>query len=87
MNLVLIWTMLKKSEVGEHLTDILLITRRYFLLTKPGVEVNKLLQEIIDVEAYKKDYEDITMKMLFEEVDYETAVSKLQQVVNSGLFE
>ena len=87
MNLVLIWTMLKMSEVGEHLTDILLITRRYFLLTKPGVEVNKLLQEIIDVEAYKKDYEDITMKMLFEEVDYETAVSKLQQVVKYGLFE
>ena len=54
---------------------------------KPGVEVNKLLQEIIDVEAYKKDYEDITMKMLFEEVDYETAVSKLQQVVKYGLFE
>lgn len=54
---------------------------------KPDVEVNKLLQEIIDVEAYKKDYEDITMKMLFEEVDYETAVSKLQQVVKYGLFE
>lgn len=33
---------------------------------KPWVEMNKLLQEIIDVEAYKKDYEDITMKMLFE---------------------
>lgn len=54
---------------------------------KPGVEVNKFLQEIIDVEAYKKDYEDITIKMLFEEVDYETAVSKLQQVVKYGLFE
>ena len=54
---------------------------------KPGVKMNKLLQEIIDVEAYKKDYEDITMKMLFEETDYETAVIKLQQVVTYGLFE
>ena len=49
--------------------------------------MNKLLQEIIDEEAYKKDYEDITMKMLFEETDYETAVIKLQQVVTYGLFE
>mgnify|MGYP004466132835 FL=1 len=54
---------------------------------KPWVEMNKLLQEIIDVEAYKKDYEDITMKMLFEKIDYETAASKLQQVVEHGLFE
>ena len=54
---------------------------------KPWVEMNKLLQEIIDVEAYKKDYEDITMKMLFEKIDYETAASKLQQVVAHGLFE
>ena len=54
---------------------------------KPGVKMNKLLQEIIDVEAYKKDYEDITMKMLFEEIDYETAVIKLQQVVTHGIFE
>ena len=54
---------------------------------KPGVKMNKLLQEIIDVEAYKKDYEYITMKMLFEEIDYETAVIKLQQVVTYGLFE
>jgi predicted nucleotidyltransferase component of viral defense system len=54
---------------------------------KPGIEMNKLLQEIIDVEAYKKDYEDITMKMLFEKIDYETAASKLQQVVEHGLFE
>lgn len=54
---------------------------------KPWVEMNKLLQEIIDVEVYKKDYEDITMKMLFEKIDYETAASKLQQVVAHGLFE
>lgn len=54
---------------------------------KPWVAMNKLLQEIIDVEAYKKDYEDITMKMLFEKIDYETAASKLQQVVAHGLFE
>lgn len=54
---------------------------------KPRIEMNKLLQEIIDVEAYKKDYEDITMKMLFEKIDYETAASKLQQVVEHGLFE
>ena len=54
---------------------------------KPGIEMNTLLQEIIDVEAYKKDYEDITMKMLFEEVTYGTAIEKLKKIVEYGLFE
>ena len=49
--------------------------------------MNKLLQKIIDVEAYKKDYEDITMKMLFEEVTYDTAIEKLKKIVEYGLFE
>lgn len=53
---------------------------------KPSVEMNNLLLEIIDVEAYKKDYENITMKMLFEEVTYDTAVEKLKKIAEYGLF-
>lgn len=53
---------------------------------KDGIDVNALLQDIIDCAAYKQDYEDITSKILFENVAYETAISALQQIVDSGIF-
>jgi len=53
---------------------------------KDGIDLNSLLQEIIDKAVYKKDYEVITKKMLFEEVPYETPIKALQTIVNYKLF-
>lgn len=53
---------------------------------KDGIDMNALLQEIIDKAVYKQDYEEITAKILFEEVSYETAVAALQKIVDSGIF-
>lgn len=53
---------------------------------KEGIDMNELLQEIIDKEIYKKDYEDITAKMLFEDVPYITAIKTLQRIVDYKLF-
>jgi hypothetical protein len=48
--------------------------------------MNALLQRIIDSEAYKQDYEEITSKILFEDVEYTTAVTALQKIIDSGVF-
>ena len=53
---------------------------------KEGIDMNTLLQEIIDKDIYKKDYEDITSKMLFEDVPYSTAIKTLQKIVDYKLF-
>lgn len=53
---------------------------------KPGIDMNRLLQEIIDKEVYKADYENITMKMLFEDIPYEVAIGKLKKVLEYKLF-
>lgn len=53
---------------------------------KDGIDMNALLQEIIDKDIYKKDYEDITAKMLFEDVSYATAIKALQKIVDYKLF-
>ena len=53
---------------------------------KDGIDMNALLQEIIDKDIYKKDYEDITSKMLFEDVPYSTAIKTLQKIVDYKLF-
>ncbi len=53
---------------------------------KDGIDMNALLQEIINKDIYKKDYEDITSKMLFEDVPYATAIKALQKIVDYKLF-
>ncbi|MBR4050718.1 MAG: nucleotidyl transferase AbiEii/AbiGii toxin family protein [Clostridia bacterium] len=53
---------------------------------KDEIDMNALLQEITDKEVYKKDYQDITEKILLDKVEYSTAVKALQNVVNSKLF-
>ena len=53
---------------------------------KDGIDMNKLLQEIIDKEIYKKDYQDITEKILFDNVDYSVAIDGVRKVVEFGLF-
>lgn len=53
---------------------------------KNGIDMNALLQEIVDKAVYKQDYEDITTKILFEEVSYETAVTALKKIIASGIF-
>ena len=53
---------------------------------KDDIDMNKLLQEIIDSDAYKKDYQDITEKIVFDNIGYSTAIKALQTVVDSKLF-
>lgn len=53
---------------------------------KDGINMNTLLQRIIDSEAYKQDYEEITSKILFEDVEYSTAITALQKIIDSGVF-
>lgn len=53
---------------------------------KDGINMNALLREIIDKAVYKQDYEEITEKILFEEVPYETAAAALQKILKSGIF-
>lgn len=53
---------------------------------KNDVDIGNLLQEIIDKSVYKSDYEEITSKILFEELPYDTAIAALQRIVSSGIF-
>ena len=52
-----------------------------------GVNIKKVLTEILEKEIYRQDYEAITNQLLFENVSYETAISGLKAVVESSLFD
>ena len=53
---------------------------------KDGVDLRAALIEILEKDAYKKDYEEITASLLFEKVDYSTVKSALKAIVESKLF-
>ena len=52
-----------------------------------GVDIKKVLTEIIEKEIYRQDYETTTKQLLFEDVPYEIAISGLKAVVESKLFD
>lgn len=52
-----------------------------------GVNLQELLQKIITSDAYKEDYKTITAELLFEEVNYETAIETLRKIVTSELMD
>ena len=53
---------------------------------QPGVDVPKMLKQIIKNEVYKEDYDSITIKLLEEQVLYETAIDAIIKIAESDIF-
>lgn len=56
------------------------------LSAQDSVDIVSLLKEMVDKDIYKSDYENITEALLFEKVEYKTAVETLKEIINSSLF-
>lgn len=50
---------------------------------KDGVDVPKLIQAIIDESYFKSDYEGLTSKILYEQIDYDVAVDSLKKFLET----
>ena len=49
-------------------------------------KITDLLKEIITKEIYKKDYENITEKILEEPINYETSITALKKIIEKDIF-
>ncbi len=47
--------------------------------------ITELLTEILEKEAYKADYENITARVLYEDMPYDQAITGLTEVIQCGL--
>ncbi|MBQ8293060.1 MAG: nucleotidyl transferase AbiEii/AbiGii toxin family protein [Bacilli bacterium] len=54
---------------------------------KENININELLQKIIDTKYYKKDYENATEILLSKVVSYNEAISAIQKIIDSKVFE
>ena len=48
--------------------------------------VPDILWEVINNNVYKRDYEDVTMGLLFVPVSYDTVVQSLHKILDSKLW-
>ena len=54
---------------------------------QPDVNVPAMLNFLIENEVYKEDYENITVRILEEDVTYDVAIEAVKKIAASGMFE
>lgn len=54
---------------------------------KEGVCVTDILNRIVDEQAYKSDYEDITLGLLFVPEMYDTVIQSIKMLADSGIWD
>lgn len=54
---------------------------------QPEINVPELLHFLIEREVYKEDYENVTARILEEDVPYETAIEAVKVIAVSGMFD
>ena len=54
---------------------------------QPEVNVPKMLDFLIENEIYRDDYENITARILEEDVSYDVAIEAVKTIAESGMFE
>lgn len=54
---------------------------------QPDVNVPEMLNFLIENEVYKEDYENITVRILEEDVTYDVAIETVKKIAASGMFE
>ena len=56
------------------------------LSARPEIDVTAILNEIIDKKVYKADYDNLTSRILEENIPYDTAIKGVKELAESGLF-
>lgn len=50
------------------------------------ISIPELLNTIVKEKVYRNDYINLTSKLLEEDISYETAISSISEIINSGMF-
>lgn len=81
-----------KIKFDDELSKLILEVRimrsenKMCLSAQKDCDINEVLRKIIARDFYKKDYEEITKDLLFEDVDYDKVIINLLQISTLGIF-
>lgn len=88
-----IYQLLGRVELNDDFRELVHRVRedrKYHSLcisAQDNADVPALLKRIIEKGCYKKDYEEYTLTMLYEPCDYEEAITGLEEIIDSGMFD
>lgn len=75
---------MRLDENKELFFDLIETTSIYFGID--GVNINEILSSIKLSNIYKKDYNYITKAMMYRSLSYEEAISALDDIIKSNIF-
>ena len=52
----------------------------------PDISIPAILNEVLSKEVYKRDYNDITLRILEEEIPYDVAKQAINDIIKEGMF-
>lgn len=88
-----LYRLLNYVSLNEHLKKLIKEVREdrkagiKCYSAQDDVNVPKILRHMIDINFFKKDYEENTLKLLSKSVSYEEAIKSLEIIIESGVFE
>ena len=87
-----IYKLLPRINFDENFSNLILDVREVrktspiCVSSDEKYKITDLLKEIITKEIYKKDYENITEKILEEPIKYETSITALKKIIEKDIF-
>ena len=85
--------MVSHIEFDEKLKELIIKVRKDRMKSKnnpsadPKYNINEMLKDIVDSGFYKPDYNNVTLKLLYEEYSYEDAINNgIKVVLNNDAF-
>lgn len=80
---------LLNMDIISNIFDDVVCSRQQFLdrnlSSKPGTMLKNILKDIILKEVYKKDYNDVTLKLIYNEVSYGDSIQTLTEIISSNI--
>lgn len=83
--------LMSKVELDEEFRELVKAVRKARTSkencpsAKDGVDVPKLIQAIIDESYFKSDYEELTLKILYEQIEYDVVIDSLRKFLEMDL--
>lgn len=76
------------SDFTELITNVRLVRSELPICpsAQSGININQILQEIVDMEIYKKDYEEITERLLFSPLSYDEVMESIRNIIRANYF-
>lgn len=78
---------------NQNLKELFLKTKeersktRFCTSAKSEKTIGQLLNEIVEKDIYKSDFNNVTAQLLFEKVTYEQAIETLENIIDSRFFD